>query len=79
MDKNMKKEIRKILNKKSASSGRIASTSKIAERVKVTEQTVGEVESVRKVISDTLFVRGNIAVDMKNFSLLSVTSPKELL
>lgn len=75
----MKKEIRKILSKKSANSRRIASANKVAGQVKETEQTIGEVESVRKVISDTLYIRGNIAVDMKNFSLLSITSPKELL
>lgn len=50
----------------------IKRTTKIADKVESTQETIEEVESIQKVISDTLYVKDNIAVDLRNFSLFSI-------
>lgn len=59
-------------------STRVKKMAKIRERVEVTKNITKEVDSVNKIISNTLYLRNNLAVDMKNFSLISVTSKEDL-
>lgn len=58
---------------------RIKEVSKATERIDAAREIVGKVESVKKVVSDTLYVKDNIAVDLKNFSLMSIPTSKKLL
>ena len=51
---------------------------KIKEKVDVGQKIIGEVDTLNKVISDTLYIKDNVAVDLKNFSLISITAPKDI-
>lgn len=52
---------------------------KAKEVVDNTQKIIDEVDTITKVISSTLYVRGNIAVDLQNYSLISVSDPKDIL
>jgi len=52
---------------------------KIKEKVDVGQKIIGEVDTLNKVISDTLYIKDNVAEDLKNFSLISITAPKDIL
>lgn len=58
--------------------GRIEKVEKTVEKIDTIRETIGKVDSTNKVISDTLYIKDNIAVDIKNFSLMSIPSSKEL-
>lgn len=74
--KKCKKKINKLGKSKIRKADKAIKTS---AKVKEVQELVGEVESVKKIISETLYVRSGIAVDLKNFTLMSVPSPKELM
>jgi len=65
--KNSKKNIR-----------RIEKVEKTVEKIDTVRETIGKVDSTNKVISDTLYIKDNVAVDLKNFSLMSIPNSKEL-
>ena len=55
---------------------------KVEEMKKVvnnTQKVVGDVDNITKVISNTLYMRGNVAVDLQNYSLISVSNPKDII
>lgn len=62
----------KNLNKK------IKKTLEINRVVDSTQRVVDEVSTINKVISDTLYIKDNIAVDLRNFSLISVAGYKDI-
>lgn len=72
--KNMKK---KSFVKKS--SEKIERVEKIKKVVDNTQKVVGEVNNITKIISSTLYIRGNIAVDLQNYSLISISNPKDII
>ena len=43
-------------------------------KVKEIQRLAGSVESLNKIISETLYIQRGIAIDTKNFTLMSVPS-----
>ena len=72
------KNIKKKTKSGEIMSKRITKVSKLTEKIEATQKTAEKVESVNKIISDTIYIRDNIAIDLKNFSLISIPSSKEL-
>ena len=58
---------------------RISKAEKVKEVVDNTQKVIGEVDTITKTISDTLYIRGNVAVDMQNYSLISISDPKTII
>ena len=59
-----------------------ARVKKVSEDVKKIEEVQGVIDAVERtnsIISDTLYIKGGIAVDLKNSSLMSIPTQKELL
>jgi len=52
---------------------------KIKGKIDVGQKIIGEVDTLNKIISDTLYIKDNVAVDLKNFSLISITTSKDIL
>lgn len=52
---------------------------KTKERVDVGQKIIGEVNTLNKTISDTIHIKSNVAVDLKNFSLISIAEEKDIL
>lgn len=73
----MKYVKKKTSLKKSAE--RISEAGRVKEVVDNTQRVVGEVDTITKTISDTLYIRGNVAVDMQNYSLISISDPKTVI
>ena len=73
----MKYMKKKTSLKKSAE--RISKVEKVKEVVDNTQRVVGEVDTITKTISDTLYIRDNVAVDMQNYSLISISDPKTII
>lgn len=59
-------------------SKRIKKTLEIKRVVDSTQGVMDEVSTINKVISDTLYIKDNIAVDLRNFSLISVAGYKDI-
>lgn len=68
----MKKQLRRD---KQAQIEKILKTTK---QVKEVQKLAGSIESLNKIISETLYIQKGIAVDTKNFTLMSVPDAKEL-
>lgn len=68
------------MNKKSTSQKlmKIKKAENVKRVVDYTQSIVGEVDTVNKIISNTLYVRDNVAVDLQNFSLISISDFKSL-
>lgn len=58
---------------------RIERVEKMGRIVDNIQKVVGDVDNITKIISSTLYIRGNIAVDLKNYSLISVSNPKDII
>ena len=71
----------KYMKKKSLSAKvkRVDKVEKIKKIVNNTQKIIGDVDSITKIISSTLYMRGNIAVDLQNYSLISVSNPKDIV
>lgn len=65
------------MNKK-AKKNQINKILKTSKKVKKVQGLTREVESLNKIISDTLYIQKGIAVDIKNFTLMSLPDDKEL-
>ncbi len=61
------------------SSERVEKIEKIKKVIDNTQKVVGDVENITKIISSTLYIRGNVAVDMQNYSLISISNPKDII
>ncbi len=61
------REPKEMMNKKA--NGKI---SKIIDRVEKTQNIVDEIGTIEKVVLDTLYIKDKVAVDLKNFSLISI-------
>lgn len=48
------------------------SIKEVLDRVESVGSTISTVEEIQKTISDTIYIKGNIAVDLKNFSVMSI-------
>jgi hypothetical protein len=75
-NKNMKKK-RAFQLKKDVK--KINEVLKIKGKIDVGQKIIGEVDTLNKIISDTLYIKDNVAVDLKNFSLISITTSKDIL
>ena len=58
---------------------RVTKVEKIKKVVDDTQRIVGDVDNITKIISNTLYVRGNVAVDLQNYSLISISNPKDII
>lgn len=58
---------------------RVKKIERIKRVVDDTQRVVGDVDNITKVISSTLYMRGNVAVDLQNYSLISVSNPKDII
>ncbi len=58
---------------------RVKKVEKIKKVVDDTQRIVGDVDNITKIISNTLYVRGNVAVDLQNYSLISISNPKDII
>lgn len=58
---------------------RVKKVEEIKKVVNDTQKVVGDVDNITKVISSTLYIRGNVAVDLQNYSLISVSNPKDII
>ncbi len=63
--KTKKNKVRKIL--------------KTDEKIEKVQKLANSVESLNRIISETLYIQKGIAIDIKNFTLMSVPNAKELL
>lgn len=70
-----KSSIKTIFEKTS----KVEKVQKIKKVVENTQRIIGEVDNITKVISNTLYVRGNVAVDLQNYSLMSVSNLKDII
>jgi hypothetical protein len=61
------------------SANKVNEVEKIKDVVDKAQKVVGEVDTITKVISNTLYIRGNVAVDLQNYSLISISDPKTIL
>jgi hypothetical protein len=57
---------------------RIERARKAKEAVDNTQKIIDEVDTITKVISSTLYIRGNVAIDLQNYSLISVSDLKDI-
>lgn len=57
---------------------RIERGEKVKKVVDGAQKIIGEVDNITKIISNTLYVRGNVAVDLQNYSLISISNPKDI-
>jgi len=69
----------KETSKKKGSDKGIDKIVKAIDRIDTTQETIQRVDATNKAISETLYIKDNVAVDLKNFSLISISSHKELL
>jgi len=71
----------KYMKKKSLSqkAEKVKKVEEIKKVVNNTQKIVGDVDNITKVISSTLYMRGNVAVDLQNYSLISVSNPKDII
>lgn len=58
---------------------RIEKVQKIKKVVDDTQRVVGDVDNITKIISSTLYMRGNVAIDLQNYSLISISNPKDII
>jgi len=58
---------------------RVEKVQKIKKVIDDTQRVVGDVDNITRVISSTLYVRGNVAVDLQNYSLISISNPKDII
>jgi len=58
---------------------RVEKVEKIKKVVDDTQKVVGDVDNITKIISSTLYMRGNVAVDLQNYSLISISNPKDII
>jgi len=58
---------------------RVEKVQKIKKVVDDTQKVVGDVDNITKIISSTLYMRGNVAVDLQNYSLISISNPKDII
>lgn len=58
---------------------RVERVEKIKKVVDETQKVVGDVDNITKIISNTFYVRDNIAVDLQNYSLISISNPKDII
>lgn len=58
---------------------RVEKVQKIKKVVDDTQRVVGDVDNITKIISSTLYMRGNVAVDLQNYSLISISNPKDII
>ncbi len=61
------------------SSEKIEKIEKIKKVIDNTQRVVGDVENITKIISNTFYIRGNVAIDMQNYSLISISNPKDII
>jgi len=52
---------------------------KIKGKIDVGQKIIVEVDTLNKIISDTLYIKDNVAMDLKNFSLISITTSRDIL
>ncbi len=71
----------KYMKKKSLSSKaeRVKKAEEIKKVVNDTQKITSDVDNITKVISNTLYMRGNVAVDLQNYSLISISNPKDII
>lgn len=71
----------KYMKKKTLSpqTERVKKVEEIKKVVDDTQRIVGDVDNITKIISNTLYVRGNVAVDLQNYSLISISNPKDII
>jgi hypothetical protein len=67
-----------MLTKRIKKNKEVITVQKLGEEVNKIQRIITDVKNTNTVIDNTLISQGNVAVDYKNFSLLSITSAKEL-
>lgn len=65
--------------KKYATTERIQRAENVAREAQKAQETVAKVQAIDQIITDTLQIRDGILVDLKNFSLISIPSKKDLM
>ena len=60
------------------SSDKINQIKEMQEKVYSANTLVKEVDSINQVINNLLYTRDNFIVDLKNFSIITITPPQEL-
>ncbi|MFA6397098.1 MAG: hypothetical protein WCW84_14125 [Sulfurimonas sp.] len=60
------------------SSEKIDEVEKIKQTIESTEKIVGDVDNISKIISSTLSMRDDIAIDLQNYSLFSIPQFKNV-
>lgn len=58
---------------------RVKKVEEIKKVVNDTQKVVGDVDNITKVISSTLYIRDNIAIDLQNYSLISVSNLRDII
>lgn len=58
---------------------RIDKAEKLREKVDTAQRVVSDVDAITKIISNTLYIGDNIAVDLQNYSLISVSDQKTFI
>lgn len=61
------------------SADRVSKAEKVKGMVDNAQRVVSEVDTITKIISDTLYVRDNVAIDLQNYSLISISDPKNII
>jgi hypothetical protein len=65
--------------KKYTTTERIQKAENVAKEAQKAQETVAKIQAIGQIITDTLQIRDGILVDLKNFSLISIPSKKELM
>ena len=60
------------------SSDKINEIKELQKKVNSANDLVKEVDSINQVINNLLYTRDNFIVDLKNFSIITITPPQEL-
>ncbi len=51
---------------------------KIKQTIETIEKVIGDVDNINRVVSNTLSMRDDIAIDLQNFSLFSIPQFKNI-
>ena len=60
-------------------SDRVNKLSTVKKRIDSAQETITDVDSINRAINNTLYIRDNLAVDLKNFSLIIIKKSRDLL
>ena len=60
------------------SSDKINEINELQKKVNSANDLVKDIDSINQVINNLLYTRDNFIVDLKNFSIMNITSPQEL-